>query len=1016
MNEKVLNALMELFAIISKSEDDDIENLITSSKGRKIVKQFLEQELNSELVQEYLQKFDNHLYTHNGRVNKKNGKRKRTAGNSVKLLRICSEINQELNQKQRFVVLVRIVEFINTNQEISTQEIEFLETVAESFNIIREKYEIITNFIFSDTPIDHEKVLRICGEKKEEIEHSRQFIVKNLESDIAVLYLETVKMYFLRYFGRDEFTINAQVVPNDKIHILTQGSNFKSLKSPNLYYSDVTSFFLRDVNNIAFNFKVSHIHHVFPNNRVGLQDVSFTERNGNLVAIMGSSGSGKTTLLNILNGSTHPTEGRVEINGVDVHHEKEQIDGLIGHVSQDDLLIEELSVYDNLYYGAQLSFKNLSHQELHIKVIDLLQTIGLLEAQHLKVGSPLKKTISGGQRKRLNIAMELIREPEILFVDEPTSGLSSRDSERIMDLLKELALKGKLIFAVIHQPSSEIFRMFDRLLILDDGGYSIFYGNPVDAIVHFKTLTNHVNHRERECPTCGNVNPEQLFNIIEAKVVDELGNFTDKRKTSPKEWEEKFKKKKKNKNVKLSKLNPIKAASNIPNIFKQFSVFFKRDVKAKSSNLQYVLITLLEAPVLAAAIAYFVKYYKNESAVYSFFHNQNIPQYIFIAVIISLFLGLTVAAEEIIRDKKILKREAFMNLSWGSYLSSKITIMAIISALQSFLFILVGNSILDIKDMFLEYFGVLFSTSFFACMLGLMISASFSTAKVIYIVIPIVIIPQLLFSGVIVKYDKLNPYFSQEKSVPWIGNVTAARWAYEALAVSQFKDNLFEQPLYELHKKEAEYHWKIDFLLPELETQLSLLEKYKDDESKKDLVDNATEILINEVKKEEALFNPENFKCENCITDLEAKVLQTSSTFKNLRNFLNVLESYYRKELHYTTDKLEGIKRKLTPENYDVQEKMYANEALEDLMRNNKELTRYVIDGNEIVSKHDLIYKQPDKGLLNAHFYTAYKYVFNKKYSTYAVNLFVLWTISTIFIILLFYKIPQKTLEAIRRK
>jgi len=864
MNEKVLNALMQLFAIISKSEDE--ENLIASSKGRKIVKQYLEQELNSELVEQYLEKFDEHLYTHNGRVNKKNGKRKRTAGNSVKLLRICSEINRELSQKQRFVVLVRIIEFIDINEEVSAQEVEFLETVVDTFNISIEKYELLKKFITSPTTFDHSKILQISSKDTTEFEHSKVLKVPKLEKAISILYLSTVKMYFLKYFGNDEFTINAQPVPNDRIHLLTQGSNFKSLKSPNIYYSDVASYFLSIENLETFDFKATHINHVFTNGNIGLRNISFTETNGNLVAIMGSSGSGKTTLLNILNGSSPPSEGRIELNGINIHEEKDKIDGLIGYVSQDDLLFEELTVYENLYYGAQLSFKNLNAEKLKTKVLDLLATIGLSDAKNLKVGSPLKKSISGGQRKRLNIAMELIREPAILFVDEPTSGLSSRDSERIMDLLKELALKGKLVFAVIHQPSSEIFRMFDRLLILDDGGYSIFYGNPVDAIVHFKTLTNHVNHKERECPTCGNVNPEQLFNIIEAKVVDELGSLTDKRKVSPKEWQERFKKKKKVKRRALKTSQPIKATSSIPNVWKQFKVFLKRDLKVKISNLQYVVITLLEAPVLALIIAYFVRYFKNDASNYSFYYNQNLPQYIFIAVIISLFLGLTVAAEEIIKDKKILKREAFMNLSWGSYLFSKIIIMLFISAIQSLLFVAIGNKVLDIQDMFIEYWGVLFSTSFFACMLGLVISASFNSAKVIYIVIPIVIIPQLLFSGVIVKYDKLNPIFSQEKSVPWIGNVTAARWAYEALVVSQYKDNKFEKPFFNLRKDKNTFEWKLDFLIPELKTQNDIIGKYEDDITKKGIVNEARSILINEIQKEERLFNPDNFQCYDCIT------------------------------------------------------------------------------------------------------------------------------------------------------
>lgn len=169
--------------------------------------------------------------------------------------------------------------------------------------------------------------------------------------------------------------------------------------------------------------------------------------------------------------------------------------------------MEDLTVFENLYYNAKLCFDGLSDYKLNKMVVSTLKDLGLHEIKNLKVGSPLNKKISGGQRKRLNIALELIREPSVLFVDEPTSGLSSRDSENIMDLLKELALKGKLVVTVIHQPSSDIYKMFDKLFILDTGGYPVFYGNPIDAIGYFKSQINDVTSEEVECFNCGNVNP-----------------------------------------------------------------------------------------------------------------------------------------------------------------------------------------------------------------------------------------------------------------------------------------------------------------------------------------------------------------------------------------------------------------------------------------------------------------------------------------------------------------------------
>ncbi|HPX07140.1 MAG TPA: ATP-binding cassette domain-containing protein, partial [Tenuifilaceae bacterium] len=413
-------------------------------------------------------------------------------------------------------------------------------------------------------------------------------------------------------------------------------------------------------------------------------------------------------------GAETPTSGYVKVNGVDIHAEKDKIEGLIGFVSQDDLLIEELTVYQNLYYNAKLCFDNYNEEQIAEAVNKTLLNLGLHEIKDMKVGSPLNKKISGGQRKRLNIALELIREPAILFLDEPTSGLSSRDSENILDLLKELTLKGKLVFVVIHQPSSDIFKMFDKLLILDTGGYLIYNGDPIESIIYFKSRIQHANWNESECTLCGNVNPEQVFNIVEANVLDEYGNPTRSRKISPTEWQAHFKHTHKQQHndediPKELPSNPFK----IPGWVKQLTVFIRRDVLSKLSNTQYLVINIAEAPVLAFLLSYIIKYYNVDVANqigYNLLENSNLPVYIFMSVIVAFFIGLTVSAEEIIKDRKIQKREAFLNLSWSSYLVSKVVILLSISAFQALLFVLVGNTILEIKGMYFYYWLALFST------------------------------------------------------------------------------------------------------------------------------------------------------------------------------------------------------------------------------------------------------------------------------------------------------------------
>lgn len=1006
MSAKILKALIQLFAIIAKVDEfdnDETSEEIQSSNGRLIVALFLKQELNAALVDEYLLQFDSFLKTHHASTNKKDGKRKRTAVNSVKILRICSEINEELTQRQKTIVLVRLLEFINANNQVTEQELEFVTTVAESFNIETSEYQTIKSFVEAANPIDSKLTFYLSNNKNNHFTNAKHIHLDGLDNSIGILHVESVNMFFLQYSGKEVLTLNGQVVPNNRQHIFTQGSSLKTPKIQTVYYSDIITRFLSDEGREKLTFHCDNVSYSYRNGKQGLHKISFKENQGKLIGIMGGSGTGKSTLLNVLNGNFTPSNGRVVINGIDIHKEKEKIEGVIGFVAQDNLLIEELTVFQNLYFSAKLCFKELNAIQIGKKVLHILKSIGLYDSRDLKVGTVLEKTISGGQRKRLNIALELIREPAVLFVDEPTSGLSSRDSENIMDLLKELVLKGKLVFVVIHQPSSDIFKMFDKLLVLDVGGYPIYYGNPVEGVVHFKTIINHVNCEERECETCGNVNPEQLFNIVEAKVVDEYGNLTNNRKTSPEEWHQKYLSSKKQETTEDHTEKP-KISFKVPSKINQFIVYFYRDILSKVANKQYIIINALEAPILALVLAFFIKFFnysENQEKGFTFEGNQNLPQYLFIAVVVALFIGLTVAAEEIIKDKKILKRESFLNLSKGSYLFSKIFIMFILSALQMGFFVLIGNYILEIKGLWFEYWMILFSSACFANLLGLNISASFNSPKVIYILIPIMIIPQILFSGVIVKFDKLHPIFAKENSVPWIGNIMASRWAYEALAVTQFKHNSFESEFFKLNSQVSTASWKRDYWIPELKNRLDIL-KYADkyDQTK---VDRAILVLKNEIEKEERLYNPENFNCKNCVVDLKKKNT-TKETTENIFRFLEILRKQYNSDANTGMKKLEEIIDTNGKSLHLLKKQNYFNKSLTDIVTNRNNINKIVEKDGQLIQKDDPIYLSPtQKHLFNAHFYAPNKKIGNRMIDTFTANLLIIWGMILLLTVTLYF-------------
>ena len=1012
MSEPILRALMQLFAIIAHP-------ISNAGERREIVEYFLQRQINQEAVKRYLGIYDHYYAIHHEKLKEKSKRKKRTASSSVRVLKICTEINEELTQKQKNVVLVRLLEFIKSGGEITDQEIAFVTTVADTFNIPNNEFELIKSFVlnaFEELPHSKE-ILIIDSNESVDTPNIKHIHSPNLNGEIRVIELGSTNMYFIRYIGKSELYLNGQLLEQDKVYVLNVGASIRSSKIQPIYYGDIITQFNIDRIKARITFEAEDIAYKFSNGNIGLQPQSFSEESGKMIGIMGASGAGKSTLLNVLNGSYEPTEGRVLINGINIHEESEKIEGLIGYVSQDDLLIEELTVFQNLYYNAKLCFANYDKDQLEEVVNDTLEDLGLYDIKDMVVGAPLNKKISGGQRKRLNIALELIREPAVLFMDEPTSGLSSRDSENILDLLKELTLKGKLVFAVIHQPSSEIFKMFDKLLILDQGGYLIYEGEPIESLIYFKSSIQHANWNESECPVCGNVNPEQIFNIVETKVLDEYGNFTNNRKISPKEWKEKFDKSKIKKQQEKPK--PSDELPNIhfkiPNKFRQFLIFLTRDVLSKLSNTQYLFINFIESPLLAFILSYIVKYYNiNNDYGYNLSSNSNLPVYIFMSVIVAMFIGLTVSAEEIFKDRKILKREAFLNLSWNSYLLSKVGVLFILSALQALMFVLVGNSILEIKGMYFEYWLILFSAWCFSNVLGLLISDSFKTIITIYILIPFLIIPQLILSGVIVKYEKLNPTISNPKNIPFYGEIITARWAYEALAVYQFKNNEYEENFYSYDKTMSRAEFKKNYWIPTLQNKVSYCKRNLNNPDKEAQIKQNLKLIRNELREEQKNRSASvvNFsKMEKLYYDQ-----LDSNTFESLSRYLSLLKRYYIKLYNKANAKKDA---KISEMQSDAQKRekflelkrAHYNEKLADFVKNSNEVNRIIEYDGELIQKIDPIFMDPDNRFVKAHFYAPRKQIFGNYYDTFWVNLIVIWLMSIILYVMLYYRLLRKFLD-----
>ncbi len=1008
MSDSILQALMQLFAIIASNESK-------LSERQFILRSFLMNELSKNAVNEYLSVFEKFFeaYHHvDSSVRKKN---KRVAASSVKILRICAEIKEKLSLQQIYIVLIRLFEFIKLDKDTENQNIEFVNSIAESFEIKQGIYNQIKSFVTENNPmnLNFQQILIISGADNILPQKCKHLKINDFMGNMAVLHLKDTSLFIIRYFGIHELFLNNSLIKRGKIYVLSSDSAIKGQFTKPVYFSDIYNVFYKEkeINDILFEAK--NLYFKFKNGTVGLHNIGFKEVSGQLVGIMGTSGTGKTTLLNVLNGTNKPIHGEVLLNGINIHIHQKKLTGLIGHVSQDDYLIEELTVFQNLYFNARLNFSGHSEDFIVSRTMETLQMLGLLHVKDMKVGNALDKRISGGQRKRLNIALELIREPSVLFLDEPTSGLSSKDSEIIIDLLKNLAHRGKLIFNVIHQPSSDIFKMLDKLYVIDHGGYLIYNGDPITAISYFKKIANQSNFQENICQSCGNVKPEQIFNIIESNVIDEYGNETQHRKITPSEWFQIYKEnytKIEDQNLDKPKL-PISSFKR-PNWIQQFLVFWKRDVISKLSNIQYVIVNLLEAPILAFMLSYVIKYYDiSLEDGYIFGKNSNFPIYIFISVVIAIFIGLSVSAQELIKDKKILKRERFLHLSRSSYLFSKISVLFILSAIQAFTYVLVGNLIMEIRGMILPYWLVLFSTWIFGNVLGLFISDSFKTSVTIYIIIPFLIIPQLILSGVMVQFDKINPAISHPGKIPWYGEIITSRWSYEALAVYHFKNNEYGSHFFKYDKLISQSGFKENYWVSNLETKNQFLKDELKNKKGKDFINNLV-VLNNEISKQNRLTPQLTFDYTHLLNAKDYDL----DVYKKVKLYLVNIKKYYNsvfnKANYLKNIKINEIKNKLNSDAKFVEWKMqHYNIGLERFLKNSTEVDKIIEFENQLYQKSDPVFQDAESNYLKAHFYASRKKFLNLYLDTFWVNIAILWIMIIITYMLLYYQFLSKTID-----
>ncbi|MGE4587090.1 MAG: ATP-binding cassette domain-containing protein [Mangrovibacterium sp.] len=1022
MYEGIIETLIKLFAIITNFRDK------VPLDSTELVESYLRENFSRELSEKYLGMYEDQIryyhVDHREILYAEQGKGPRLI-NRRYLKGICTGIVDHFDLNARFLIISQLLNFINKPGGISLEDQKIVYVVAIGLKINPEEYRNLSRFaLYSIERVKNKSCLFVVnGNPDYPDKRVKHLSRENQQVELELIRISSTNTLFFKYGGPRNMYLNGHRLTQNRLYVFPPGGILKTSRIIPIYYSSVMTRFIQDPGKPLIVFQAENIEYRFSKRVYGLHPFSFQERSGDLVGIIGGSGVGKTTLLNVLNGKLKPNAGRITINGYKLHQpeHEEVLKGVIGYVPQDDLLIEELTVRQNLEFNARFCFGNMDEKRIEKIIQQALSDFDLMEARDLVVGSPLKKILSGGQRKRLNIALELMREPSILFVDEPTSGLSSADSEKVMYLLKRQCLKGKLVFANIHQPSSDIYKLFDRMIVMDKGGRVVFFGNPMDAITYFKHQANYVNPDESECLSCGTVKTEQPLQIIEARMVDPFGKSIRKRKISPEEWYQNYLEKVEPRVTDFMRANPVRHAKlppaifRVPGWFQQLKLFIRRDLLTKKANRQYMAIALLEAPILALILSFFSKY--SDQGIYLFGENDNIPAFLFMSVVVALFIGLSISAEEIFKDRRIRKREEFLHLSRGAYFVSKIFILFFISALQILSFVLIGHHMLEIRELTFSSWLILFSTACFANLLGLNLSAGLDSAVAIYIMIPLMLVPQLLLSGVIVDFNKMHYSLSSYDKTPLIGDLMVSRWSYEAMAVNQFKNNSYRDHFFTEEEQKNETGFRAYYLLPEIE---EYLKNYNTLERQSRDTGDLPILLKNSFSDLLRIAPPTSVSATRALAAI-GTVRYGNLNFKILNSYMDSVRPLFQEQYTQANAALEASYSRLLERFGGDEEKLIAlkdrhvNKKLEQLLRDKYSPHKTYLYANRIWQGDEPVFRKPIHRNGRAHFYASSKYLGRFRIGTPLFNVIVIWLFTVFLMIALYLDLLRKIINYVER-
>ncbi len=560
---------------------------------------------------------------------------------------------------------------------------------------------------------------------------------------------------------------------------------------------------------------VDMVSHSFGRRNNVLDNIEFKVRRGEMLCIMGPSGSGKSTLLSSLAGQLKPTRGHIRLNDISLYQHRERLAPFIAYMPQEEALNPHLTVREHLYQASMIRRPHIAHREHDRRVDSILAELALTPLAHRLVGSSGDKQISGGERGRLNLGLDLSSPAEIFLFDEPISGLSSKDSEHVAEALRGLA-KDKIVIASLHRPGSSVLTHFDKVLLLDKGGKVAFYGSPWSMIQYFDSACSELGIPSVVRESQDSRGADFVFDVLESPVLKVALNKEESftRRFNPTFWQERFEGYQLLENVRVQESDQTSNIGQLPRAednmpipqrkrrkFKEkrrlFFTHLKRSLMAKLRNRGTFYTTILEAPLLAGLIALTLR--ASAEGQYDYSTGLHFITYMFLTVTVGMFLGLTNSATEILRDRSVLRRERNCGFSVPLYISAKFTSLSILAMLQCAVYTSVGHLLLEVRGVWLEHWAWMTITALCGTAMALLVSAIVKSERSALSSVPLLLVPQLLLAGALVPFEEMNrglfegaheSRMSGGEPVP--AKVMPLRYAYEGMIVTQALRNPFE--------------------------------------------------------------------------------------------------------------------------------------------------------------------------------------------------------------------------------